>query len=226
MPSSKTTNNQLKALVGVLITLNTILLGSEINPPLTSPLTGRGMIVNVIEVIDGDTFVTNNGQRVRLLSVDAAEMGRCMSKEAKVYLEKTIEGKQVVLDDVRADKYGRLLALVYLKDDLVNEEMLVNGLARFDGTKSQERDVLKEAYDKARQDKIGLFDKCYQEDPEDEKCSIKGNIDKTTGRKMYHFPGCREYVTTVVELDLGEHWFCSEKEAVEAGYVKSKNCPN
>jgi len=184
------------------------------------------MKVNVIDVIDGDTFVTNNGQRVRLLSVDAAEMGRCMSKEAKAFLEKKLEGKQVGLDNIRADKYGRLLALVYIKDDLVNEEMLANGLARFDGTKSQERDVLKKAYDKARQDKVGLFDKCYQEDPEDEKCSIKGNIDKTTGRKMYHFPGCREYVTTVVELDLGEGWFCSEKEAVEAGYVKSTNCPN
>lgn len=222
MANKDLTKAKLATLVTILIGLNTALLGSI----STDKVKTNQMTVGVVDVIDGDTFVTNNGQRVRLLSVDAAEMGRCMSKEAKVYLEKTIEGKQVVLDDVRADKYGRLLALVYLKDDLVNEEMLVNGLARFDGTKSQERDVLKEAYDKARQDKIGLFDKCYQEDPEDEKCSIKGNIDKTTGRKMYHFPGCREYVTTVVELDLGEHWFCSEKEAVEAGYVKSKNCPN
>lgn len=216
---------KLNALIGVLVTLNTLLLGNELNPPITPPSTGWGMEVKVVDVIDGDTFVASNKQRVRLLSVNAPELDYCLGQEAKGKLTDLLLNKQVLLDDIRADKYGRLLALVYVDNSvLANKVMLENGLARFDGTKSQKRDVLKKSYDKAREGKIGLFDKCYQEYPENEKCSIKGNIDKTTGKKMYHFPGCREYVTTVIELDLGEAWFCSEKEAVEAGYVKSKQC--
>lgn len=38
-------------------------------------------------------------------------------------------------------------------------------------------------------------------------------------------PHCSEYNRTVIELHLGEEWFCSEKEASKAGYTKSKNCP-
>lgn len=54
-------------------------------------------------------------------------------------------------------------------------------------------------------------------------CSIKGNIGKSYLEKTYHLPGCSEYERTVVELDLGEEWFCAEKEATEAGYRKSEH---
>jgi hypothetical protein len=36
--------------------------------------------------------------------------------------------------------------------------------------------------------------------------------------------GGSEYNRALVELDRGEQWFCSEKEAEAAGFVKSKNC--
>jgi hypothetical protein len=67
--------------------------------------------------------------------------------------------------------------------------------------------------------------RCYQmENPEKPECAIKGNIGKSDGKKIYHFPGCNEYARTVVELDQGEQWFCSEAEALRAGYVKSEHC--
>ncbi|RLC34391.1 nuclease, partial [Candidatus Shapirobacteria bacterium] len=43
--------------------------------------------------------------------------------------------------------------------------------------------------------------------------------------KVYHLPNCNEYKRTIVELHLGESWFCTEKEAQQAGYIKSKHCP-
>jgi hypothetical protein len=29
----------------------------------------------------------------------------------------------------------------------------------------------------------------------------------------------------IVEKDLGEDWFCTEKEAIKAGFTKASNCP-
>ena len=54
---------------------------------------------------------------------------------------------------------------------------------------------------------------------------IKGNIGKHDRFKYYHLPECAEYNRTIVELHLGEEWFCNESEAQKAGYTKSKNCP-
>lgn len=185
-----------------------------------------GIFVKVIEVIDGDTFVTENKQRIRLVGVDAPEMGLCLSEEAKEELKDLVENKEVGLKEAFADKYGRLVALIYKEDKLINETMLTKGFGRFDGAKNSQSETLKEAYEKAREENLGIFSTtCYQkENTENPECSIKGNIDKGNGKKTYHFPGCREYDTTIVEKDLGEQWFCTEKEAQEAGYTKSSNC--
>jgi len=43
-------------------------------------------------------------------------------------------------------------------------------------------------------------------------------------KKTYHSPGCSEYERMVVELDIGEQWFCSEEEARKAGFTKSEHC--
>lgn len=60
---------------------------------------------------------------------------------------------------------------------------------------------------------------------ENPKCIIKGNLDLNSGRKIYYFPGCSQYKFTIIEKDIGEDWFCTEKEAQEAGFVRSKTCP-
>ena len=75
---------------------------------------------------------------------------------------------------------------------------------------------------------MGLFStKCYQqkENVENPKCNIKANIDKNTKDRVYYVPGCVQYKTAIVEKDIGENWYCSEKEAVEAGFRKSERCP-
>ncbi|MEK7719466.1 MAG: thermonuclease family protein, partial [Bacteroidota bacterium] len=54
-------------------------------------------------------------------------------------------------------------------------------------------------------------------------CKIKGNIG-ATGDKIYHLPGCGSYEKTKIDESRGEKWFCSESEAVSAGWRKAKNC--
>lgn len=52
-------------------------------------------------------------------------------------------------------------------------------------------------------------------------CTIKGNISIETGRKIYHLPGMEDYESTTIIETEGEKWFCSESEAIAAGWSKA-----
>jgi len=52
---------------------------------------------------------------------------------------------------------------------------------------------------------------------------IKGNISVSSGAKIYHVPGDKSYDQTVIDPAKGERWFCTEAEAVAAGWRKSSN---
>ena len=89
----------------------------------------------VERVIDGDTFVTNKGERVRLIGVDAPESKHPNEPvqegaiEAYEYLKDLIEGKTIKLefDRQETDRYGRTLAYVWLQDTIfVNYELVRN----------------------------------------------------------------------------------------------------
>ena len=55
------------------------------------------------------------------------------------------------------------------------------------------------------------------------QCLIKGNV-SSKGERIYHPPGCRYYNSTVIDPKRGERWFCSEQEAVAAGWRRTKVC--
>jgi micrococcal nuclease len=63
--------------------------------------------------IDGDTLVCNR-QKVRLVNVDAAEMGRPGGAQAKRRLQGLVRGRAVTLKPYGKDRYGRLLAEAYV----------------------------------------------------------------------------------------------------------------
>lgn len=53
-------------------------------------------------------------------------------------------------------------------------------------------------------------------------CNIKGNIARDTGERIYHVPGQDYYGQTLISALSGERWFCSEQEAIAAGWRRSK----
>jgi endonuclease YncB( thermonuclease family) len=104
----------------------------------------------VIKVYDGDTFTiasklpysTSPTYRfnVRLSKIDCAELKTSDKKqkkkaiEAKDALVSLIYGKKVYLRNVQTEKYGRLLADVYIGKVNVNQYMLDNKFAEpYDG---------------------------------------------------------------------------------------------
>jgi len=190
---------------------------------------GRGAPVpvpayTVLRVIDGDTFETTEHQIIRLASTEAPEVGLCGGEEATEGLKKLILNKPVYLKVLYRDRYDRLDSQVYTQDGYVNELMISQGYAFFHNRYGKLTADLKNVYDLAQKNKIGIYStKCTQkENPKNLSCNIKGNV---RSEKVYHTPNCRDYELTDLQLYLGDQWFCSEKEAELAGFRKNKYCP-
>lgn len=178
----------------------------------------------VIEVLDGDTFKIEKGRRVRIMGVNAPELGRCLSDKAKEKLSSLILGKEVILKDQFTDPYGRIMANVFVGDKYINKEILLAGLGRMDYYENPKKEELKKAYEEARKNKRGIFSGvCWSLFPNN-SCNIKGNIDDNTKKKYYYLPTCKNYSQVVIDLSTDEKFFCNEEEAIKEGFKKSSTC--
>jgi len=182
--------------------------------------------MTVISVHDGDTFTLGDGQRVRLLGVNAPELGRCLSDAARARLNELVLNKTIRLTEEKRDTYGRRMGLVYIGDTLVNEVMLKEGYARPDYTPNSQSEHLKDAFHSATENKKGIFGTCKKVNPTppSPECVVKGNIEGSSGEKFYYLPTCRHYNQIVLDEDIGEQFFCSQKEASAAGFQLAPDC--
>lgn len=121
-------------------------------------------IYTVARVIDGDTIVLNNGDIIRYIGIDTPEMEpkkECYAEQATEDNKKLVLGKKVKLTKANQDKddYGRLVRYVWIKNILVNEQLLKNGDARaFNfGYKHKKEDEFKKAEIEAKNQKLGLW---------------------------------------------------------------------
>lgn len=181
----------------------------------------------ITRVIDGDTFETAEKQRIRINGIQAPESGLCGSKEAALALTKRIEGKRVYIKVLYLDVYRRQIANVYLSNGSLLASVLAREGSVYVRQNSPGDQALLAAGDEARANKRGIYgEPCTQtENEENARCVIKANNPGTTGRKIYHLPGCKSYPITQVQLYMGDQWFCTEKEAIRAGYTKAESCP-
>lgn len=104
----------------------------------TLSVVGQSRWVDVGTVIDGDTFHTKAGEKIRLLGINAPEIahnqkaGEPRGQQAKQLLTQLITGKTIKLrgDIEKQDSYGRTLAQLYLRNGIwVNEQLVRSGLA-------------------------------------------------------------------------------------------------
>jgi len=86
----------------------------------------------VARVIDGDTFVLKNEERVRLIGIDTPERGERCFEEAKNRLQELVFGKDVLLykDKSHRDKYGRIVRFAYVDGIFVNLVLVEEGFAK------------------------------------------------------------------------------------------------
>ena len=117
-------------------------------------------------IIDGDTIILTNGEKVRYIGIDTPERGQCWYRQAKEMNRDLVSGKKVRLekDQTNRDKYERLLRYIYVDDSFVNLELVKAGLARIKFYKpdTKHHSKLKEAEDYAKLNKVGLWGGCEE----------------------------------------------------------------
>jgi micrococcal nuclease len=199
----------------------------------------------VVRVVDGDTIdVLIGGEQLRLRyigvdtpeTVDPRRPVGCFGKEASARNSELVEGKTVGLEkDVsETDRFGRLLRYVWLEGRMVNARLVEEGYA-FAATYPPDlryTQLLNDLETQAHFAKRGLWGTACAT-PEASPAAagicdfsatdeplIKGNI-SSGGEKIYHVPGGYYYDGTVIDETKGERWFCTEAQAVSAGWRKS-----
>ncbi|WP_240338519.1 thermonuclease family protein [Peribacillus alkalitolerans] len=214
---------------------------------------GKTLSAKIVKVIDGDTIqveLTNgNIESIRLLLIDTPETvhpskpQQPFGKEASTYMKNTLPPGSTVIIEMgisERDKYGRLLAYVYNEDEMINAVLLQKGLARVAYIYPPNTKYIDELYEiqsAAQKKSLGIWsienyvtESGYNSSNNvpfknagkgtSTKCSkpeIKGNI-SSKGEKIYHTPSGQYY-----KITKPEQWFCTENEAIEAGFRKSKS---
>lgn len=143
------------------------------NSPTPQDTKVTGELVNIVRVIDGDTFVIFNTygseEKIRLIGVNAPESRNSGKKkkeefgeESKKFLTNLLKNAKVRLEfDVqRVDRYGRTLAYVYLENGtFLNEYLVKTGYAQVATfpPNVKYKELFIEAQRYARENKTGLW---------------------------------------------------------------------
>jgi micrococcal nuclease len=218
---------------------------------LTQALVVRVVDGDTIDVeIEGETYRLRYIGIDTPETVDPNRPDGCFGPEASLYNRALVEGKTVGLEkDVSdTDRFGRLLRYVWLPDEstasdaliMVNATLVAEGYAQASTYPPDVKyqDTFLHLQQEAREAGRGLWGAlCTSPTPTlapvgagDGSCEfsgtpervIKGNISTSTGEKIYHVPGQQFYDATVINETKGERWFCTEAEAVAAGWRKAK----
>jgi endonuclease YncB( thermonuclease family) len=194
-----------------------------------------GDLTGPARVIDGDTIVID-GRHIRLEGIDAPETAQTCGRRllgwwncgraAANALDKLVAGHNVTCESRGTDKYNRMLGICFVDGRDINAEMVRQGFA-WAFVKYSKTYVQQEA--EARASHVGIWQGesepawVYREkrwagaEPTAPGgCAIKGNV--TEHGHIYHMPWSPWYGKVKIEEAKGERWFCTEAEAIAAGW--------
>lgn len=205
--------------------------GADVLRPIPASISGdAGTTGHVLHVIDGDSL-RRGTKRYRLHGIDAPEADqRCdgptgswpCGQEATAALARMVAGQPVRCDEHSFDRYGRIIATCYAGLVELNGAMVEQGHAW--AFRRYATDYVA-AENNARSARRGIWAgkavpaweyRQIARQSSAQSCAIKGNISRN-GR-IYHVPGSRWYGRTRINEAKGERWFCSEADALAAGW--------
>jgi len=159
------------------------------------------LIVNNLKVgrvIDGSTIELTTGAKVGYIGIDIPRDKYFQAIEANRQL---VEGKTIrlELDVQKQDRYGRVLAYVYVDSMFVNARLIEEGYARFSAhpQNARHQNIFLDLEEKARKAEVGIWAKVNSKRKNDLKGKVKIDIENTfvyltkNGEK-YHRASCRE----------------------------------
>lgn len=197
----------------------------------------RATLVGQARAIDGDTLLVS-GIRVRLEGIDAPEIGQICSDaagrewrcgiEARRALARLVAGVSVRCEDRGVDKYQRVLGVCRAGGIDVNAELVRRGLAwafvsysrAYVDLEAKARNaglgIWSGAATPAWQYRAGRWTEAVGRLEAPRGCPIKGNV--TAKGRIYHLPWSPWYDRVHMDGTKGKRWFCSEEEAIAAGW--------
>lgn len=119
----------------------------------------REIRARVVGVSDGDTITVLEGKMrytLRLYGIDAPESGQAFGRQAKAFLSSVVFGKELRVELIEKDRYGRWVANIYDGSIWVNRAIVEAGYAWHYRNYSNSKD-LQEAENKARSEGRGLW---------------------------------------------------------------------
>jgi micrococcal nuclease len=123
----------------IRILLTTLAVAATLAATAQTANAGRFTLRGTVTyVVDGDTvdvrLTSGRTERVRLIGIDTPERGRCDAAKATGYARSLAQGRAAVLqgDGTQAtrDRYGRLLAYVWVGGRDLGYRQLARGLAK------------------------------------------------------------------------------------------------
>ena len=98
------------------------------------PISAWAWSGEVVGVEDGDIIIVYQSRTLRevetrLYGIETPERGQAFDQEAKQFTSKTVYGKVVEVDVMAKDRQGRTVAMVFVEQKLLNEELVKHGLA-------------------------------------------------------------------------------------------------
>jgi len=194
-------------------------------------------LIGRAEAIDGDTLLVG-GIHVRLEGIDAPEIDQlCTDASAKPWhcgaeahrvLARLIAGQSVTCEERGLDKYHRLLGICRVGVLDINGELVRRGLAWAFVRYSRAYADVEAAARKARvgiwsgtatpawQYRTQRWHRAADGAEAPKGCPIKGNV--TANGRIYHLPWSPWYDRIRMDGAKGKRWFCSEEEAIAAGW--------
>ena len=170
-----------------------------------------------ITVIDGDTFVLSSGKTVRIGMIDTPEEGQPFYDSARVVLATRVLGRPVRLAPIGKgeDRYGRLLAEVFIDTLNVGASLLRAGLARLylysDNVRFKSRYLPLQI--QAINDSSGIWS-LPEPEPEDYYIRVVGSY-------RFHRPLCM----SLKRVDASRlRLIKSRRQALLEGYSPCRNC--
>jgi endonuclease YncB( thermonuclease family) len=220
-----------------------VVLGQSFAPAIAEPIIGRASVIDGDTLdIRGIRFRLHgvDAPESSQTCKDAAGANYRCGQKAALALSDRIGEANVSCGQKDKDRYGRIVAVCSAGGEDLNAWLVRQGLAL--AYRQYGKDYIGQE-DEARTARRGVWAGTFtppwdyrrgERDPSPSvptpsartgppapaalgECKIKGNIN-SKGDRIYHLPGSSNYERTRLDPSAGERWFCSEEEALKAGW--------
>jgi micrococcal nuclease len=127
---------------------------------ITTAILLSGCASRVISVYDGDTATVSTffgKEKVRFYGIDAPEKKQDYGIQSRDNLRLLILGKDVDVDCISKDRYGRIVGKIYLDGKYINLEMVKAGSAWWYEDYAKKDYEFRDAETLAKKQKLGLW---------------------------------------------------------------------